>query len=181
MPDGPGRFTQNSSCSALLRILLDRIRLARTGLSPSMGDLSRSFRFIVCFRVAVLQPRSCRNSSGLGFSPFARHYWGNHSCFLFLQVLRCFSSLRSPHLKMMPCLQHGGLSHSEISASKVICTSTELIAAYHVLRRLREPRHPPCALSILPVVPPNKRRGQYTSGFLIFALLLTFQLVSICQ
>ena len=44
-------------------------------------------------------------------------------------------------------LQLIGLSHSEISGSKVICTSPELIAAYHVLHRLREPRHPPCALS----------------------------------
>ena len=33
---------------------------------------------------------------GLGCSPFARHYWGNHCCFLFLGVLRCFSSPRSP-------------------------------------------------------------------------------------
>ena len=29
----------------------------------------------------------------LGYSLFARHYSGNHVCFLFLQVLRCFSSL----------------------------------------------------------------------------------------
>ena len=57
-------------------------------------------------------------------------------------------------LRMMPCLQHGGLSHSEIPASTAICASTGLIAACHVLHRLREPRHPPCALSILPVVSP---------------------------
>ena len=44
-------------------------------------------------------------------------------------------------------LQDTGLSHSEISGSKVICTSPKLIAAYHVLHRLREPRHPPCALA----------------------------------
>jgi hypothetical protein len=29
----------------------------------------------------------------LGSCAFARHYWRNHYCFLFLQVLRCFSSL----------------------------------------------------------------------------------------
>jgi hypothetical protein len=29
----------------------------------------------------------------------------------------------------------------------VICTSPKLIAAYHVLHRLWEPRHPPCALT----------------------------------
>ena len=38
-----------------------------------------------------------RTNPGLGCSPVARHYWGNHCCFLFLEVLRCFSSLRSPH------------------------------------------------------------------------------------
>ena len=29
---------------------------------------------------------------GLGFFPFARRYSGNHCCFLFLRLLRCFSS-----------------------------------------------------------------------------------------
>ena len=33
--------------------------------------------------VAVLQPHSCRNMGGLGSSPFARHYWGNHCLFSF--------------------------------------------------------------------------------------------------
>ena len=46
----------------------------------------------------------------------------------------------------MTVLQTDGLSHSEILGSKVICTYPGLIAAYHVLHRLREPRHPPCAL-----------------------------------
>ena len=39
-----------------------------------------------------------------------------------------------------------GLPHSEIRGSKGICPSPRLIAACHVLLRLREPRHPPCAL-----------------------------------
>ena len=34
-----------------------------------------------------------------------------------------------------------------MSGSKVVCTYPNLIAAYHVLRRLLEPRHPPFALS----------------------------------
>ena len=37
-----------------------------------------------------------REPCGLGCSPFARHYLGNHCCFLFLPLLRCFSSRRSP-------------------------------------------------------------------------------------
>ena len=31
----------------------------------------------------VLQPHTCRNMDGLGCSPFARHYWGNHCLFSF--------------------------------------------------------------------------------------------------
>ena len=32
------------------------------------------------------------NQFGLGCSPFARHYWGNRIRFLFLCLLRCFTS-----------------------------------------------------------------------------------------
>ena len=68
--------------------------------------------------------------------------------FLFLQVLRCFSSLRwLSYIARVTCLQHARLSHSEIFGSKIICIYPKLIAAYHVLHRLHEPRHPPCALS----------------------------------
>ena len=48
------------------------------------------------------------------------------------------------------CIQYmipfGGFPHSEISGSKLICSSPKLIAAYHVLHRLLMPRHSPCAL-----------------------------------
>ena len=50
-------------------------------------------------------------------------------------------------LPRMTALQAAGLSHSETRGSKVICTSPRIFAAYRVLHRLREPRHPPCALS----------------------------------
>ena len=43
--------------------------------------------------------------------------------------------------------QTAGLPHSEIHGSRVTCTSPWPIAAYHVLHRLREPRHPPRALN----------------------------------
>src|SRR5437762_4372723 len=42
-----------------------------------------------------------------------------------------------------------GLPHSEILGSQLVCSSPTLIAAYHVLRRLPVPRHPPCALTRL--------------------------------
>ena len=60
-------------------------------------------------------------------------------------------------------LQTAGLSHSEILGSRVICTYPKLIAAYHVLHRLREPRHPPYALSyfrLCPNVNMNTHKGR---------------------
>ncbi len=94
--DGPRCFTQNSSCSALLRIPLTSMTLACTGLSPAAVRLSRRFQFGSSQYVAVLQPQHCRDSAGLGSSAFARHYSRNHCYFLLLEVVRCFSSLRSP-------------------------------------------------------------------------------------
>ena len=41
-------------------------------------------------------PGSPCESPGLGYSEFARHYFRNHGCFLFLEVLRWFTSLRLP-------------------------------------------------------------------------------------
>ena len=70
-----------------------------TGLSPSAARLSSRFSSLASCDIAVLQPRSHLDGGGLGCSPFARHYWGNHFCFLFLPVLRCFSSRRSPPAK----------------------------------------------------------------------------------
>ena len=68
------------------------INLTSTGLSPSMDILSRIFLFSLFHHVAVLQPRSRRNGYGLGCADFARHYSRYHFCFLFLLLLRCFSS-----------------------------------------------------------------------------------------
>ena len=99
----------------------------------------------LCY-VVVLQPRNCRNNYGLGYFHFARRYFGNRCFFLFLLLLRCFSSEGWPH-KMVLGLLPNGLSHSEISGSNPVCKSPELIAAYHVFLRLQEPRHPPYALN----------------------------------
>ena len=91
---------------------------------------------------------------GLGCSPFARRYSGNRVFFLFLEVLRCFSSLGSRRatygfsdgrLGITPA----GFPHSGILGSKPACGSPRLIAASHALRRFLAPRHPPFALSSL--------------------------------
>ena len=74
--------------------------------------------------------------------------------FLFLQVLRWFSSLGSllTHYIFM-CrylrITLSELPHSEIFGSQLICNSPKLIAACHVFHRRLVPRHPPYALSSL--------------------------------
>ena len=95
LPDGPGKFTQNSSCSALLRIPLPIIFLPVRGFHPLWPDFPDRFQFKYYSDIVVLLPQQRRNVAGLGYSAFARHYLRNHNCFLFLRVLRCFSSPRS--------------------------------------------------------------------------------------
>ena len=102
-----------------------------------------------------MQSATPKNKSfGLGSFPFARRYLGNRCFFLFLELLRCFSS---PRFLLTPyrfrCgylhITAGGFPHSDICGSSDICSSPQLIAACHVLRRLPVPRHPPYALSNL--------------------------------
>ena len=96
LPDGPGGFTQDFTCPALLRIPLCFIWLRIRSFHALWPHFPVCSSHHISCNVVVLQPLRCRNTAGLGSSPFARHYWGNHSYFLFLQVLRCFSSLRWP-------------------------------------------------------------------------------------
>ena len=58
-------------------------KLICTGLSPSMIAFSKTFHFVYYYNIAVLLPHKCRNNRGLGCSPVARHYWGNHCLFSF--------------------------------------------------------------------------------------------------
>ena len=107
------------------------------------------------------------------------------SYFLFLGVLRCFSSPGSPpvHLHRIAALQTAGLSHSEIAGSRDICSYPALIAAYHVLLRLREPRHPPCALTYFcndtPLESHQGNKGDAHTFSCCYTS--TVLLVSICQ
>ena len=120
--------------------------VACTGVSPSSPDISMPFQFPVEFLWKPLQPRPVLEPDGLGSVPFDRHYSGHRSFFLFLRVLRCFSSPRSPQITLVTRLQRAGLPHSDTSGSIRVCRSPDIFAAYRVLLRLRKPRHPPFAL-----------------------------------
>ncbi len=95
----------------------------------------------------ALQPRARLDARGLGWPPFARRYSGGHSCFPFLRLLGCFGSSGSPPLKGDAAPARGGLPHSDTHGSRAVRASPWTFAACRVLPRLREPRHPPCALT----------------------------------
>ena len=102
---------------------------------------------------AVLNPKGI-TTSGLASSHFARRYFGNLFWFLFLRLLRCFSSAGLPtydyfiHHRLIEYCSTG-FPHSEIHGSMDICSSPWLIAACHVLLRLLMPRHSSYALLCL--------------------------------
>ena len=94
MGDGPPGFRRNFSCSAVLRILVELIWISHTGLLPYVAQLSSWL--LLSIAVSCPSPTTPKSKLfGLGFSDFARHYSRNHFCFLFLWVLRCFTSPRS--------------------------------------------------------------------------------------
>ena len=73
--------------------------LSRTGLSPSLAGLPRTVLLGLVVDSAVRTPE-CTHS-GLGSFPFARRYLGNRQIFfLFLRLLRCFSSPGSLRIPM---------------------------------------------------------------------------------
>ena len=80
--------------------------LSCTGLSPSMAGLSRTFPLAASVDYTVRTPGS--KLPGLGSSAFARRYLRNHFCFLFLRLLRCFSSPGSPCIPMDSVCSDGG-------------------------------------------------------------------------
>ncbi len=94
-------------------------------------------------------------SSWFGLFRFRSPLLTESILFLFLRLLRCFTS---PGIAYLFLTSIAGfrkerwssnsirLPHSEISGSTVICTYPKLIAAYHVLHRLLAPRHSLCAL-----------------------------------
>ena len=69
-----------------------------TELSSSMVELSRSFYSRFTYHNVVLLPRRCIATATVWALPRSLATTGGIIVyFLFLQVLRCFSSLRSPH------------------------------------------------------------------------------------
>ena len=106
---GPRGFQQGSTCPVVLGCSPEQCKaVSLTGLLPAMARLSSPVLLAASYELCTLQctiknpttpiQQRCNAYTymGLGCSPFARRYSGNRSFFLFLWVLRCFSSPRSP-------------------------------------------------------------------------------------
>ena len=90
MGGGPPAFPQGFSCLVVLWILSAGFRFHIRGFH----SLWRAFPKPFCYRLPIpytVRTPECMHS-GLGSFPFARRYSGNRCFFLFLRLLRCFSS-----------------------------------------------------------------------------------------
>ena len=107
MEGGPPVFPPDSSCPAVLWIQLVifpfRIRDSHT---VSLAFPCHSANSRSTYRCP--NPKSI-STLGLASSDFARHYFRNRGCFLFLALLRCFSSGGSPHTPMDSVYDAGAL------------------------------------------------------------------------
>ena len=149
MPDGPGGFAQGSTCPALLRIPLGPICVHVRDYHPlwcnfpdaSIPHLSATSR--------SYYPGGALPHHRFGLFPGRSPLLGESLLFSLPPGTKMFQfpGLASLQNVVIIVLQTIGLSHSEIPGSRVICTYPGLIAACHVLHRLREPRHPPDALN----------------------------------
>ena len=113
------------------------LSVSPTGLSPSLAGLSRTVPLQSEVINAVRTPE-CTHS-GLGSFHFARRYFENRVFFLFLRLLRCFSSpgsLPQTYVFSLGYSLRSGFPHSDISGSKLHC---QLPRAF---RRLARPSSP---------------------------------------
>jgi hypothetical protein len=156
LPGGPGGFTRDSTGPVLLGSTLRSRRSFAYGTvtlyRATFQMLPLPRRFVTPRQPgrtgkAVPQPpprnaRRLSHAQGLASSAFAHHYSRNRFCFLFLRVLRCFTSPRyhqPPYAfrRRRPSMTTAGFPHSEILESQPGC---RLLEAY---RRLQRPSSAP--------------------------------------
>ena len=130
-------------------------RLSLTGLSPSLAGFPKTI--LLDSLNQLCGPNPGMHASRFGLFPFRSPLlWKSHvvfssSGYLDVSVHRVpFHTLWIGVWMTEVC--SAGFPHSEICGSMDICSSPQLIAAYHVFRRLSVPRHPPCALFSLTIL-----------------------------
>ena len=142
MRDGPRGFTPDSSCPALLRWPPRRAPAFRLrGSHPLWPAFPRRSATLVrrYFGGSYYPGGRVATPPVWASSAFARRYSRNHCCFLFLRVLRCFSSPRWPRLRRCPRGRVSPFGHPRIDSHLPIPAA---------FRSLSRPSSPPGALGI---------------------------------
>ena len=97
LPDGPGGFAQDYSCPALLRIPLSLVSLRLRNCHPLWLNFPEHSSHDQCTTARSYNPGNASLHPRFGLFPGRSPLLGESLVyFLFLQVLRCFSSLRLP-------------------------------------------------------------------------------------
>ena len=127
MGGGPPCFPQDSPCPVVLWI---PTRITSAFAYRTVTFSGPPFQ-VVRLASVTLYGRSATpyrlSPYGLGSSPFARRYLGNRSFFLFLRVLRCFSSPGSPPCPM--CSDMDTWPYRQVGSPIRISTGQRLLAA----------------------------------------------------
>lgn len=136
---GPARFTRNSTSPTLLGATPHQCHAYSYRTLTHSGTPSQTLHLHATFLTGQScgsrttrppQPRTCNtcrleHTHGLASSAFARHYSRNHTCFLFLRVLRCFTSpryhphpytFRQGHRTLLRTFQVSPFGHPRITA-----------------------------------------------------------------
>ena len=123
-------------------------------------------------------PDSPCELSGLGCSEFARHYYRNHGCFLFLGVLRWFTSPRSPRTTMNSshdnrCTHRLGSPIRKSPGQRLITPNrglSQLSTSFIAYLRQGIHTHALSSLTIKFTLDTEYRDRQFISELLLFAL-----------
>ena len=147
LPDGPGSFNQDFSCPDLLRIPIILLILTCTGLSPSMVWLSRHIPFHINNNITGPSTPTTPKRYRFGLFPVRSPLLRESLLFSFPPGTKMFQfSGLAPRKTWYYDFIIVGCPIRKSTDISDICSSPLLIAACHVLHRLWEPRHSPCAL-----------------------------------
>ena len=123
--------------------------ISLTGLSPSLVGLSRTI--LLSSEDHLCSPNPVVHARPFGLFPFRSPLLWKSMFSFFSSGYLDVSVHRVPSVYLwiqytVTEVSSAGFPHSEICGSMDMCSSPQLIAAYHVFLRLLVPRHPPCAL-----------------------------------
>ena len=184
LADGAARFRRGFTGPALLRILIYSINFSVRDSHPVSCSFPASFPFVARVFYQSYNPRKAVTCLVWALPASLATTTGITACFLLLQVLRCFSSLRSPLDCSRSLVFNQGGCPIRISADQCIFAAprrfSQLITSFFASESLGIPHTPFSTFtqvrSSTPAYP--KVRKQHYHAWLPFLLLYLFSLTN---